>query len=538
MTIENRVHRFAWAVGDNPQIWIVHFGSKSTPLIAQLCREIGFQSLSMTPEVLYNKICAGDAPPKLIILSGGNQSVYDDGSPSLPEDVYTMIRGKTCLLGICYGAQLLAKIEGGEVTSAGRAEYGMVRLDLHSSFGTYRGGRVVMNHGDEVTRLPAGWSIIGSTDRCRHAFVGNEQTWGVQFHPEMDHTEDGESLLREIARLAGLGQDYAFNANLFIDQAAAWLNERPYHRIICGLSGGVDSAVAFRLAQQAYGDRVHGIFVNTGWMRAGETEEVRAIFGDEHITYLEAADIFNEAIEAVPYPSSGGRCEREYLYYEAVRKIIGRVFIQVFVDEAKRLGGAEVLIQGTNAADIIESQTGLKSHHNLALPDMLEVAVLEPLAGLYKVEIRKLAIALGLPEEIAYRQPFPGPGLTLRNWGKLDRTLAPLLQHGNQILEEVVRKHYPQHAHRPCQYYVAPQPLPSTGIMGDERVVGYSWMVRMVAARTRESYASLDVFRPSTEFDEELVHRLTTETRHPDGSRFVSVVRNITPKPPSTTEPH
>jgi GMP synthase (glutamine-hydrolysing) len=344
--------------------------------------------------------------------------------------------------------------------------------------------------------------------------------------------------MREIARLAGIGRDYAFHTELFTKQACAWFGERPYNRIICGLSGGVDSAVAFRLAQQAYGDRVHGIFVDTGWMRAGETEEVRTIFGDEHVTYVDAANTFHEAIEAVPYPDSGSACEREYLYYKALRKTIGHTFIKTFENEAKRLGGAEALVQGTNAGDIIESQTGLTDHHNLELPDVLGVDVLEPLANLYKFEIRRLAVGLGLSEEVAYRQPFPGPGLTIRNWGKIDRSLAPLLQHGNQILEEVVKKHYPGYADRPCQYYVAPILLPSTGIMGDDRVVGYTWMVRMVAARTRESYASLDVFRPTDAFDNELVLRLTTETVHPDGSRFVNVLRNITPKPPSKTEPH
>jgi GMP synthase (glutamine-hydrolysing) len=287
-------------------------------------------------------------------------------------------------------------------------------------------------------------------------------------------------------------------------------------------------------------------------MRDGETEEIHAVFGDEGVTYVDASDAFHACIEAVPYPAEGHPAECEGSYYELIRKAMGACFIDVFVSEARRLfsgatqnedravhENAFALLQGTNASDIIESETGLKSHHNVGgLPDQLNVEIVEPLAGLYKFEIRLLAEALGLPKEIVFRQPFPGPGLALRTWGKLSRDLAPPLRAANRILEEVLRSHYPDIHTRPCQYYAGLAPLPSTGLMGDARVIGYAWWIRMVTSRRRESYSTLGVFEPTWAFMQELSHRLTSETRMLDGTPFVRVGYEVTGKPPSTVEPH
>ncbi len=544
MTTDSRIDRLPYGTGDDSQVWLVHFGSKSTPLIAQLLRELGVRTriLNHGDEL---SLAAADSSklPKMIILSGGHQSVYDDNAPTIRVGTFHQLRGHCFLFGICYGAQLLAKLSGGDVQRAKAGEAGIVQVRLAenaASFSGYRGGRAIMNHGDEIVGLPEGWQRVASTDDCENAFVCANGLWAVQFHPEMGHTENGRELLQGALDRAGVVADYRVDHEKFVGTAAEWMRvQAPQGTVLCGLSGGVDSSVAFRIAERAFGDRLHGIYVNTGWFREGETDEVRDVFGSRHISYVDASEEFYEALDHVEYPIGLAPTDAEHRYYEAVRKCIGAKFIDVFVKHARGLGRpASALIQGTNAADIIESQTGLKSHHNVALPKQLGVNILEPLAGLYKSEIRELARYLRLPEEIVYRQPFPGPGLAIRTWGKLQRSYAPPLRRANLILEEVVRKHYPQHANRPCQYYVALMPLPSTGLIGDERVIGYAWGVRMVWSEDRESYASLEVKPITAEFQAELSARLVGETSMENGTRFVRVFYELTGKPPSTTEPH
>ncbi len=555
------IHRFPWGSGDDAQVWIVHFGSKSTPLIAQLCREIGLKSRVINSEELlsvWDTTPVGQ--PRLVILSGGNQSVFDRTAPRLDYLLYKEMRPCTTILGICYGAQLLAELENGIVERAKKPEFGEVRVTCQG-FGEYRGGMAVMNHRDEIVVLPEKWNVIASTERCANAFVRSSfhDVFAVQFHPEMDHTENGEAILRHIAfDVAECKPDYHFDPHQFITEARTWLSETcPNIHLICGLSGGVDSSVVFQLSRGTGRQTLlRGMYVDTGWMRDGELDEIREIFGDEDVLYVDAADRFHGRIEAVRYPTEQSPVDCEGVYYEAVRRAIGGCFIDVFAEETNRFldnvlpsQSAEeqtperrdvfALLQGTNASDIIESETGLKAHHNVGgLPDVLQVEIVEPLAGLYKFEIRELAKALELPDEIVYRQPFPGPGLALRTWGKLSRDLAPPLQAANRILEEVVRKHYPDPQTRPCQYYVALDPSSSVGLMGDARVNGLGWKIRMVKANKRESYSTLDIFEPSWAFLREITARLTTEIAMPDGTPFDRVYYEITGKPPSTTEPH
>ncbi|MCK9361866.1 hypothetical protein M0Q28_06640 [Patescibacteria group bacterium] len=545
MTTDSRIDRLPWGTGDDSQVWLVHFGSKSTPLIAQLLRELGVRTriLNHADDELTLAAADDSKLPKMVILSGGDQSVYDANAPTIRQGTFEQLRKNCFLLGICYGAQLLAKLSGGEVRRAKMGEAGLVQVRLSedsASFSGYRGGRAIMNHGDEIERLPEGWQRVASTDDCQNAFVCSDRIWAVQFHPEMGHTENGRELLFGAIKRAGVSIDYRVDHAKFVETAASWMREQaPQGTVLCGLSGGVDSSVAFRIAELAFGERLHGIYVNTGWFREGETDEVRNVFGSRHVSYVDASEEFYEALDRVEYPVGLKPTEAEYRYYEAVRKCIGAKFIDVFVGHARGLGRpASALIQGTNAADIIESQTGLKSHHNVALPKQLGVNILEPLAGLYKSEIRALAHHLGLPDEIANRQPFPGPGLAIRTWGKLDRSYAPPLRQANLILEEVVRKHYPDQENRPCQYYVALVPLASTGLIGDERVIGYAWAVRMVWSEDRESYASLEVKALTQQVQDVLSKRLTSEVRMEDGTRFVRVFYELTGKPPSTTEPH
>lgn len=541
---DRRIHRFPWGMNGNAQVWIANYGSKSMPLIAQLCRDIGLQCRILSAEEVPEVVRRARLLPKLFILSGGDQSVYDKDAPTIPYDTLEVIERHSAILGICYGAQLLAEVFGGKVRRSETPENGIVDVECVGGFGDYRGGRAVMNHGDEIAELPRGWETVASTSRCKNAIVGDLRTWAVQFHPEMDHTQFGDRVLRHMAYdLGDCTPDYRLEPDKFVQASADWMRECvPDGPLLCGVSGGVDSSTAFRIAERAFGDRLQGVYVNNGWCREGETEEVRSVFGDARVSYLDRSEAFYDALERIQYPMDGFGSDlvSEFRYYEAVRKTIGAKFIDVFVEHARSLGHRPAaLIQGTNAADIIESDTGLKSHHNVTgLPAKLGFDILEPMAGLYKNEIRQVAAFLYLPKEIVHRPPFPGPGLALRTWGKLDRSLAPPLRRANRILEEVVCKHYPEGCGRPCQYYVALARLPSTGLMGDGRILGYALMVRMVWSHQRESYASLEVKTLTQEFLDEIATRLNSEVTMDDGTRFVRVYYELTGKPPSTTEPH
>lgn len=541
------VHRFPWATGDNAQVMIVQMGSKSTPLIAQLCREVGLRSQIVRWQDLLAAWAKRTRPPNLVILSGGEQSVYDAKAPAIPAELYQAMTRESVIFGICYGAQLLAQLGGGTVRKAAQPEYGMVQVrTVKGGFGRYNGGTVVMNHGDEIVDMPKGWQVVGSTDRCANSLCVSPRIVAVQFHPEMDHTVNGEAILKHAAfQLADCRKDYAFVPTQFIEEARGWLVEKaPAGDIVCGVSGGVDSVTAFQLGLPIYGTRLHGVYVDNGFMREGENEEVAAIFGEADMYFMDAREEFYTALEAIAYPDLGHPVKNEDEYYRLVRRMNAGKFIETFAEAARRRGIAfRALVQGTNVADIIETDEGLKEHHNVGpiarlLMEQFNLDVIEPLAGLYKFEIRRLARALGLPEAVAERQPFPGPGLSIRAWGKLDRSVFTTLAKANRILEEVMVKHYKSYKSRPCQYYVAFTPLSSPGLMGDGRVPGYVWWVRMVTALKRENYASVGVFRPKNAFLDELQMRLTTETRMPDGTPFVRVGYEITPKPPSTTEPH
>lgn len=539
MSQQSLIQRFPWGTAEDAQVLIIHFGSKSTPMIAQQLRQIGLRSrIIHSAEV--SAILASGYRPRLMILSGGDDSVANPTAPTISDSDLAAFTSHGVVLGICYGAQLLATKFGGQVAAAAVPEFGEVQVQLQQPFGDYPGGTVVMNHNDEIVTLPAGWQVIASTAHCQHALVGSGHVYAVVFHPEVDHSEHGDALLAHVAfTLAGCQRDYAYHLDTYIAQCIAWLQQVvPSGDVELGLSGGVDSAVAFKLAQQAYGQRLHATFVDTGFMRQGELEEVRGYFGTRGITYIDASEVFLEPLEALPY--TGPEPLGEAHYYDQVRRTIGACFIETFVRHARQHGRHPVaLVQGTNYADIIESITNLKAHHNVGgLPARLEVAVIEPIAGLFKFEIRQLAAHLGLPDEVVYRQPSPGPGLAIRMWGPITRAKTEALRRATGILEELVRQHYPDPRQRPSQYYVALAPLASCGLMGDDRVYGYAWVIRGVLTRDRESYVTVSAFDFSAAFLRDVARRLTTEVTMADGTRFVRVFVEITGKPPSTTEPH
>jgi GMP synthase (glutamine-hydrolysing) len=539
MAQTRHIHRFPWGTADDAQVLIVHFGSKSTPMIAQQLRQIGLRS-RIIDAVEIPAVTASPYRPKLVIFSGGDDSVSNDNAPTIADRDLAAFMQHGVILGICYGAQLLAVKLGGKVATAAVPEFGEVRVQVTAPFGTYAGGMVVMNHNDEIVALPAGWQVLASTTHCQHALVGTGGVYAVMFHPEVDHSEHGDALLAHLAfTLAGCVPDYTYDLAAYVDQCVTWLQHVvPVGDVELGLSGGVDSAAAFALAQRAYGPRLHATFVDTGCMREGELEEVRGWFGTAGVSYLEAADVFLEHLEALPY--TGPEPVGEAHYYDQVRRTVGQCFIDTFVRHARQQGRTPVaLVQGTNYADIIESLTNLKAHHNVGgLPARLDVAVVEPLAGLFKFEIRQLAAYLGLPEEIVYRQPSPGPGLAIRMWGPVTRMKTNALRRATRILEELMRQHYPDPRQRPSQYYLALAPLASCGLMGDDRVYGYAWVIRGVTSRDRESYVTVGAFEFSHAFLQDAARRLTNEVTMEDGTRFVRVFVEVTGKPPSTTEPH
>jgi GMP synthase (glutamine-hydrolysing) len=534
----HRIQRFAWGTRDDAQVLIVHFGSKSTPMIAQQLRQVGVRSRVIHAADVPETVAAGHGA-KLTILSGGDERIGNPGAPTLADADLAALRRDGVVLGICYGAQLLASKMGGTVAPAAVPEFGAVRMDVAAPFGDYTGGTVVMNHSDEIAILPAGWNVLGSTAHCRHALVGADGVYAVMFHPEVDHTENGDAFLAHVAfTLAGCERDYTYDLAAYVETCTAWLRQAvPDGAVELGLSGGVDSAVAFKLAQCAYGPRLRATCVDTGFLRQGELAEVREAFGDMGISYLEADD-FLPAVEALPY--TGPDPPGEAHYYDQVRRTIGARFIDTFVRHARGQGRQPVaLVQGTNYADIIESITNLKAHHNVGgLPAQLDVQVIEPLAGLFKFEIRQLAAYLDLPEEVVHRQPSPGPGLAIRMWGPVTRSKVDALRRGTRIFEELVRRHYPEPQRRPAQYYLALAPLASCGLMGDDRVYGYAWVIRGVTTHDRESYITVSAFDFSPAFLQEAARRLTNEITMRDGTRFVRVFVEVTGKPPSTTEPH
>ncbi|MCZ6873797.1 MAG: hypothetical protein O7G88_09740 [bacterium] len=536
---QNRIFRYPWGMADHAQVLIIHYGSKSTPMIAQQLRQIELQSRVIHANEVTDVLASGYRP-KVVILSGGDDSVFNPDALSISDDDLSLVMQYSVVLGICYGAQLLAVKLGGKVAPAATPENGTVEARLAAPFGAYHGGTVVMNHYDEIVTLPTDWDIFASTTHCRYALVGNARVYAVQFHPEVDHTEHGDALLAHLAfDLAKCQPDYIYDVANYVEQSVAWLRDRvPAGEVELGLSGGVDSSVAYKLAQKAYGKRLHATYVDTGFMREGELEEVRDWFGCDGISYLDAQDMFIEHVEALPY--SGPEPEGEAAYYDQVRRTVGRCFIDSFVTHARQLGRTPVaLVQGTNYADIIESTTNLKAHHNVGgLPAQLAVNVIEPLAGLFKFEIRQLAAYLDLPQEVVYRQPSPGPGLSILMWGPVTRSKTNALRQATRILEDLIRTYYPDPGQRPSQYYVALAPLASCGLMGDDRVYGYAWVIRGVVTGERESYVTVGAFNFSPDFLQAAAMRLTNEVRMEDGRRFVRVFVEITGKPPSTTEPH
>ncbi|HMK88678.1 MAG TPA: glutamine-hydrolyzing GMP synthase [Methylocystis sp.] len=512
---------------------IVDFGSQVTQLIARRVREAGV-FCEIAPFQKAERAFA-EIRPKAVILSGGPCSVTEAGSPRAPQAIF---ESGVPLLAICYGEQLLAEQLGGKVEAGHHREFGRADLEAIAESPLFdgvwtRGGRhqVWMSHGDRVTRLPPGFSVIGRSENAPFAAIADEarRYYGVQFHLEVAHTPDGPKLISNfLHKIAGLKSDWTMAA--FRGEAIAAIRRQVGdERVLCGLSGGVDSAVAAVLIHEAIGDALTCVFVDHGLLRQGEAEEVVRLFRDHYnipLRHVEAQETFLAALDGVEDP-------------EAKRKTIGRLFVECFEAQAREIardgrGAPKFLAQGTLYPDVIESvsfsggpSVTIKSHHNVGgLPERMNLALIEPLRELFKDEVRRLGRELGLPEAFVGRHPFPGPGLAIRCPGGVTREKLEILRKADAVYLDEIRKAglYDEI----WQAFAALLPVRSVGVMGDGR--SYDYVVALRAVTSSDGMTA-DFYPFDMGFLGRAATRIINEVRG-----VGRVVYDVTSKPPGTIE--
>ncbi|MCF3948366.1 glutamine-hydrolyzing GMP synthase [Acidiphilium iwatense] len=512
----------------NERILILDFGSQVTQLIARRLREAGVYCEIWPFDVDPERIAAHGA--RGFILSGGPASLTEDVSPRAPSFVFDT---GVPVLGICYGEQAICAQLGGAVENSDHREFGRAFVDVVADCTLFEGvwqrgarAQVWMSHGDRVTALPTGFQAVAVSSGAPFAAIADDarRIYGVQFHPEVMHTPDGGKLLANfVHRVCGLSNAWTM-ANFRDTARAAIRAQVGSGRVICGLSGGVDSSVAAALIHEAIGDQLVCIFVDHGLLRAGEADEVIRVFRDRfniRLVHRDASDIFFAALEGISDP-------------EQKRKTIGRLFIEVFEQEAHKLGGADFLAQGTLYPDVIESVSArggpsavIKSHHNVGgLPERMRMKLVEPLRELFKDEVRELGRELGLPETIVGRHPFPGPGLAIRIPGPVDRDKVRILQKADAIYLEAIRAAGLYDAI--WQAFVALLPVRSVGVMGDGRTYEFACALRAV---TSTDGMTADVYPFDMSFLTRVAGRIVNEVRG-----INRVTYDITSKPPGTIE--
>jgi GMP synthase (glutamine-hydrolysing) len=512
----------------HPAILIIDFGSQVTQLIARRVREAGVYC-EIVPFDKASEVFSR-MRPKGVILSGGPGSVPEGDSPRAPQVVF---EAGIPVLGICYGQMTMAAQLGGLVESGHHREFGRALVDVKGKSALFDGiwkpgekHTVWMSHGDRITALPPGFAVKGTSGNAPFALIEDEKRrfYGLMFHPEVVHTPDGAKLIANfVHKVAGLAGDWTMAQ--FKDEAIGRIREQVGRgKVICGLSGGVDSAVAAVLIHEAIGDQLTCIFVDHGLMRLNEAEEVVALFRGHYnipLVHVDASDTFLSALDGVVDP-------------EAKRKTIGRLFIETFEAEAKKLGGADFLAQGTLYPDVIESvsfsggpSVTIKSHHNVGgLPERMNMKLVEPLRMLFKDEVRALGRELGLPEAFVGRHPFPGPGLAIRVPGGVTREKLEILKRADAIYLDEIRKAGLYDAI--WQAFAVLLPVQTVGVMGDYRTYDSVLALRAV---TSVDGMTADFFHFDMEFLGRAANRIVNEVKG-----INRVVYDVTSKPPGTIE--
>lgn len=501
---------------------ILDYGSQYTQLIARSARELGVHSVILPFSTDLQKIKG--YKPLGIILSGGPNSVYDKGAPDLNKSLLSL---NIPILGICYGMQLLAKNLGGKVEASDTREYGNAKLKLtHKSKiieENANNDTIWMSHGDHVSKAPTGFS---TTSRSGNIICSIENTknriFGLQFHPEVAHSKHGLKILNNFFDLCGFKGDWTPDA-IIQDQISKIKQAVGKNKVVCALSGGVDSSIAAALVDKAIGKQQTCIFVDNGLLRLNEFEEVLEMYKDLglNIVAIRAADRFYEKLKGVTDP-------------EQKRKIIGNEFISIFEEEAKKINDVNFLVQGTLYPDVIESipihgsSVVIKSHHNVGgLPEKMKLKLVEPLREVFKDEVRKIGSELGLPQKIVERQAFPGPGLGVRIVGEITPEAVAILQKADAIVREEIEK-LPKIRKDLYQYFAVLLPVKSVGVMGDNRTYENAVVIK---AFTSRDVMTADWARLPYDLIATMSSRIVSEVRGVN-----RVVYEVTTKPPATIE--